>query len=252
VQDSTALKELKKKFIDFTCTSESTASKYLKTANGNLNQALDAYYSVHPSLRRVKDQTKVPDRTQELLKIFEAYKDSEESAILIEGMERYCEDLEVDPTDIVMLVIAWHLEAEQMCEFKQEGFIKGWSQLQCYNIDEMKAKLPYLRSELDDTDQFQKIYQFAFLFGRNPGQRTLSNEVAIGLWELLLPNKFDQLNLWLEYISTEYKKVISKDTWNVLLEFIEHVNPDMSDYDPTGAWPLVYDEFVEYVKRNSA
>lgn len=53
----------------------------------------------------------------------------EQDQILIEGMEKFCVALDVDPTDVVMLVMAWHLKAEQMCEFKRAGFVQGWAEL---------------------------------------------------------------------------------------------------------------------------
>ncbi len=44
-------------------------------------------------------------------------------------MLEYCNDLGVAPEDVVMLVIAWNLEAEKMVEFKRQGFINGWTKL---------------------------------------------------------------------------------------------------------------------------
>jgi len=37
--------------------------------------------------------------------------------------------LKVAPEDVAMLVIAWHLESEQMCEFRRQGFVNGWTKL---------------------------------------------------------------------------------------------------------------------------
>lgn len=53
----------------------------------------------------------------------------EKDQILIEGMEKFCVALDVDPTDVVMLVMAYHLKAENMCEFTRSGFIEGWTKL---------------------------------------------------------------------------------------------------------------------------
>lgn len=44
-------------------------------------------------------------------------------------MEKFCATLDVDPTDVVMLVMAYHLKAENMCEFTRAGFIEGWTKL---------------------------------------------------------------------------------------------------------------------------
>ena len=49
--------------------------------------------------------------------------------MLVDGMLEYCNDLAVAPEDVVMLVMAWNLEAEKMCEFKRQSFINGWTKL---------------------------------------------------------------------------------------------------------------------------
>lgn len=53
-------------------------------------------------------------RTEEL---FRRYKDEREDAILEEGMEHFCNDLCVDPTEFKVLVLAWKFQAATMCKF---------------------------------------------------------------------------------------------------------------------------------------
>jgi len=68
------------------------------------------------------------------LYIYFYIKDPSEDAILVEGTEEYCNDLEVDPTDVIMLIIAYHLDSENMCEFTRENWIKGWTSLGYLNF----------------------------------------------------------------------------------------------------------------------
>lgn len=42
-----------------------------------------------------------------------------------EGMEKFCEDLGVDPENVVMLVIAYKMGSKQMGYFTQEEWVKG-------------------------------------------------------------------------------------------------------------------------------
>lgn len=49
--------------------------------------------------------------------MFLRYKDEQEDAILEEGMERFCEDLHVDPAEFRVLVLAWKFQAATMCKF---------------------------------------------------------------------------------------------------------------------------------------
>ena len=49
--------------------------------------------------------------------LFCCYKDEQEDAILEEGMERFCNDLCVDPAEFRVLVLAWKFQAATMCKF---------------------------------------------------------------------------------------------------------------------------------------
>ena len=51
--------------------------------------------------------------------MFDKYKDPQQDAILVDGTEQLCEDLQVDPTHVSVLILAWYLECDTMCEFKR-------------------------------------------------------------------------------------------------------------------------------------
>lgn len=42
-------------------------------------------------------------------------------------------------------------------------------------------------------------------------------------------------------------KAVTRDVWTQFLDFAV-LRPDFADYDPDGAWPLVFDEFVDHAK----
>jgi DCN1-like protein 1/2 len=91
----------------------------------------------------------------------------------VEGTEKFCEDLQVDPSDIVMLVIAFHLECHRMCEFTREEWISGWSKLNCDTLEAMRNKIPKLRDQLYDETLFKQVYEYAYVFSREEGQKSL-------------------------------------------------------------------------------
>lgn len=49
----------------------------------------------------------------------------------MDGVGQLCADLGIEPTDVVMLVLAWHLQAVRMCEFTRAQFVDGLTKLGC-------------------------------------------------------------------------------------------------------------------------
>ncbi|KFO25638.1 DCN1-like protein 5 [Fukomys damarensis] len=130
-----------------------------------------------------------------------------------EGMEKFCEDIGVEPENIIMLVLAWKLEAESMGFFTKEEWLKGMTSLQCDCTEKLQNKFDFLRSQLNDISSFKNIYRYAFDFARQSKYR-----------------------------------VMNKDQWYNVLEFSRTVHADLSNYDEDGAWPVLLDEFVEWQK----
>ncbi|CAG8615004.1 36254_t:CDS:10, partial [Racocetra persica] len=129
----TAQKEKVRQFMTFTNASERVSIRKLREFNWNVEVAVDAFFNDQPSSWRSfgSSQNAGNPDVYKLNQIFSKYKDKEEDAILVDGMLEYCNDLHVQPEDVVMLVIAWNLEADKMCEFKRQGFINGWTKLRC-------------------------------------------------------------------------------------------------------------------------
>lgn len=102
---------------------------------------------------------------------------------------------------------------------------------------------------------YKEVYKFTFGFVRPAGQRNLPIETAIAYWNLLIADKFsspEEFKAWTTFVEEEYKRVISKDTWNMLWEFNESIlksEQGLEAYDPEGAWPSIFDEFVTYMKK---
>ena len=60
---------------------------------------------------------------------FETYADPDEGKIDPSGVEKLCASLEVEPTDVLVLVLAWQLGAAQMGYFSKEEWESGASAL---------------------------------------------------------------------------------------------------------------------------
>lgn len=181
-------------------------------------------------------------------KYFNKYKDREEDSILAEGMEKFCVDLGVDPTEFIVLVLAWKFEASQMCRFTREEFINGCQKMQAHNAKSLKERFPELLAEAKDRKNFKDLYNFTFSFGldHSSGQRSLPIEMAVPLWDLVFTqNRPDILDRWFDFLKESEVRGVSRDTWNMFLPFIEITLPDLSNYDETEAWPSLFDDFVE-------
>lgn len=104
-------------------------------------------------------------------KLFEEYKDDSEDAILSEGIEKLCQNLNYSPDDFHILVLAFCLDAKQMCRFSKQEFIYGLKKLNATTITELKAclieKVELLQT---DTDLFKQLYRFTFNFGLDEGK----------------------------------------------------------------------------------
>jgi len=59
--------------------------------------------------------------------------------------------------------------------------------------------------------------------------------------------KFKFFDLWLKFLDERAnQRSITKDTWDLLLDFSTTIKPDFSNYDHDGAWPTYV-----HLKHNS-
>ncbi|KAH6912125.1 Cullin binding-domain-containing protein [Coprinopsis sp. MPI-PUGE-AT-0042] len=196
--------------------------------------------------------------------------------ITIDGTIQLCEDLEVDPEDVVMLAVAYELKSPKVGEWTKQGWLDGWKNLGVDSIAAMKPVVQRLRSQLSsDPGYFRKVYNHTFDFARNEGQRSLGLDTAQAFWNLLLPHgleggalshsdedqdvrmsetgddgfKREYVDWWFEFLNEKGGKGVSKDTWQMLFDFIRTIDSQFKNYDEEAAWPSAFDEFVEYARN---
>eukprot|EP00882_Tetradesmus_deserticola_P006042 GHRQ01006360.1.p2 GENE.GHRQ01006360.1~~GHRQ01006360.1.p2 ORF type:complete len:226 (+),score=89.84 GHRQ01006360.1:293-970(+) len=205
-------------FRSITGASDKQAIDCLKQAGWSVEGGIEVFFSLGMQGSSALD-------THAMEQLYLKYKDPHQDMILADGISRLCDDLAVEPTDIVMLVISYH----------------------------MNAKLPELRAELADPARFQEVYSFAFSWAREKGQKCLQIDTALAMWQLLFAEdrRWQYIDEWCEFLQTHHNRAISRDTWVQLFQFTKIIKPDFSDFDEAGAWPYLMDEFVDYMKKRN-
>ena len=163
------------------------------------------------------------------------------------GIEKLCADIGIDPVDPVILVVAWKMTAKSMGVFLKCEFMTGMTAMECDTIAKLKAKIPTLRNDLASPSTFKEVFEYSFDFAKEPSHKSLPLETALGMFQVLLSERWDLCDAWCTFLEKEHGKAVTRDTWTQLLEFSKNIGKDMSGYDPAGAWPYLIDEFVEHM-----
>ncbi|XP_046511731.1 DCN1-like protein 4 [Equus quagga] len=200
---------------------------------------LSAKKSRHDSMYRKYDSTRIKTEeeafsSKRCLEWFYEYAGTDD-VVGPEGMEKFCEDIGVEPENVVMLVLAWKLDAQNMGYFTLQEWLKGMTSLQCDTTEKLRNTLDYLRSLLNDSTNFKLIYRYAFDFAREKDQRSLDINTAKCMLGLLLGKIWPLFPVFHQFLEQSKYKVINKDQWCNVLEFSRTINLDLSNYDEDGA-----------------
>ncbi|XP_039290985.1 LOW QUALITY PROTEIN: DCN1-like protein 3 [Nilaparvata lugens] len=185
--------------------------------------------------------------------LFDSYRDADDDVILADGIERLCQHLSLDPSEFRVLVLAWKMNAGQMCRFTREEFTGGCKAMRVDSLRSLQSRLTELSDDvIHQPDTFKDLYRFTFRFGLDPAQhqRILPTEMAVLLWRLVFSNHSQPppiLERWLRFLECHpHVRGVPRDTWNMFLNFAESVGDDLSSYDDAEAWPSLFDDFVEF------
>ncbi|CAF0868510.1 unnamed protein product [Didymodactylos carnosus] len=221
----------------------------------HISQSSDKYSSLEHT-------TTVELSDQRIEILFQTYCNERgtDKTIDIDGIIKFCYDLQLNPESFEILVLAWIFRAQQMYHFTHAEFTGGFKTMKCDNINDLRVKLcTYIEQELLTNDYlfYKDFYSWTYYFGldRSNGQRNLGVDIACCLWRLIYsqrkqpPSILDSWLNYLEHVQTHIK-VITFDTWNVWPQFSKYIENNLDNYDDSEAWPCLFDEFVDYERQN--
>jgi len=168
-----------------------------------------------------------------------------------DNIGRFFGDLGIDPgSDVVALAFAAACKASEMGVFRRREFICGCAALGVDSLDELQAKVPELRASYLSGVIRYEVYAYTFGIAVEAPSKVLPLEAAKLYWEVLLPN-WELRADFCDWAEKHMKgKMISRDLWMMVLKLATEVPADLSTYDENPAWPVVFDEFVEYYRAN--
>mmetsp|Transcript_38766 Transcript_38766/g.51079 ORF Transcript_38766/g.51079 Transcript_38766/m.51079 type:complete len:264 (+) Transcript_38766:113-904(+) len=250
---SATQKQRVKQLCTFTGASSSQAVTLLQHSNWSVEAAADAFFTYGFQLDGgAPAAPAVPQvDTTAINNWFNRYQDEDDpDTITDDGITRFCEELGIDTQDVVVLVISWKMQASTMCVYTREEWQRGMSAMGVDSLEALQKILSDLRDEINGSS-FKDFYMFCYNFGKEEGKKSLSLDMALALWELLLaPRNFPLYPEWMVYIKTQEAQYpfLPKDTWSLLLDFFNQVDRELNGYDEADAWPVVIDDFVTHMQ----
>ncbi|KAG6831168.1 hypothetical protein H0H92_012308 [Tricholoma furcatifolium] len=215
--------------------------------------------------------------------LFKTYEDNDESDVIgADGFARLCNDANMSMEGALPLILAWQLGTKEMMKITAQEWGNGTGSLKISNLSalalavrdleellifnkpaptksskkEAYDKMSYWKYSKDTKAAFQQLYLFCFNLVK-PGQSKNidmeASRTATALWSVLLIPQYPLMGEVVSFIgdnATTYKAA-NKDLWNMMLEFCETVNPNLTDYESDGAWPTLLDDFVSWKKGST-
>lgn len=196
-----------------------------------------------------KSASKEQERIDQL---FYSYANSQSGLIDPEGIEHLCSDLEVEHTDVQILMLAWRMQAEKQGYFTLDEWRRGLKALRADTTIKLQKALPELEKEVRRPSTFPDFYTYAFQYClTEEKQKSIDVESICILLDLVLGSMYpDHVDSFTQYLKSQSDyKVINMDQWMGFYRFCNEISfPDVSNYDPDIAWPWILDNFVDWIR----
>jgi DCN1-like protein 4/5 len=140
---------------------------------------------------------------------------------------------------------------------KHDEFVNSMKAMGKSSVADLAALLPTLDTGFMEANEFKDFFLFVHKFSReeNTQKKFLDKAFACALLPIVLDNKrAPHLDSFIQFLETLPDSVtITADQWSSFLHFNDEVLVDLTGYDAeNGAWPLILDEYVEYLQAKLA
>jgi hypothetical protein len=181
--------------------------------------------------------------------------------IILIGIAMLGEKLGLDvETDLRIIVLLWKTGASKPGTLTKTEFMEackngtlpienGWSSV--------KEMLPRLDIGFLTGNEFKDFYKFCFQFNRQGTHKTLDKELVVALLPMVLKDRVpsDRLESFCDFLTSmegkqeqQYNR-ITLDQWASFWDFCVECE-DLGAYDQSSsAWPVLIDEYVEYMEE---
>ena len=98
------------------------------------------------------------------------------------------------------------------------------------------------------------MYNYVFAFACDKGMKSLDVESANAMWDMLIGDKKCKfMAKWQGFLNEKVEKkelnTVSKDRWELFYDLVETTGGDFSKFEDDGAWPVLIDQFYEYMSK---
>ncbi|KAL7139867.1 hypothetical protein ABFS83_09G082500 [Erythranthe nasuta] len=197
---------------------------------------------------------KLSSETERIDQLFYSYAITPPWVIQPQGIDTLCSDLGIHHADVRILMLAWKMQAERQGYFTLDEWRRALTALRADTIIKLKAALPELEREVRRSSNRADFYSYAFKYNlTEEKQKFIDTETVCALLNLVLRSEFlPQVDALIHYlkIQTDYR-VINMDQWMGFYRFCNEINfPELDNYDSDQAWPLIVDDFVDWIRSH--
>lgn len=240
------------------CQDISVATHYLSRNNQFLNDAINDFFANNET-----HNTFSYSNQNLISNIFSKYAEPDDpERIDIEGTIQYFNDLGIDAeTDTAALIAAYILQSPSTGVFLRPDFVQNWLKVQT-KVDSIEEMSSYLHQCKQDSELMKSVYKYAFKYALDEGEKKLELDAAIDLWKVFFHQDYINLAQSGEHsTATKFiddfllagvipdKKQISKDEWEMEYSFFHYPLAELENHSTAAAWPLLMDDFVDFLYR---